>query len=359
MSRPTHARIDLDALRHNLGLARSLAGTARVLAVVKANAYGHGAVPVARAIAEQVDALGIACLEEALELRDSGIRAPILILEGLFSPDEIPLVDRHGLALVVHSAEQLAWVLSARPRRRLHCWLKADTGMHRLGFDRAGFQAAYASLRRAPQVADLVLMTHLARADEPTHGATPLQMERFAGLCAGLGDPRSLANSAALLAWPQSRWDWVRPGILLYGASPLVAPHEAADLLRPVMRLESTLIAVRELSAGEPIGYGGRFVCPGTMRVGVVALGYADGYPRHAPDGTPVAVRGQLTRLIGRVSMDMLTVDLTGMSEARVGDPVELWGDRVSAAAVAEASATIPYHLFTGVGARVPRRYQG
>lgn len=359
MSRPTRARIDLQALRENLRHARSLAGTARVLAVVKANAYGHGAVPVARAIAQAADALGVACMEEALKLRDSGIREPIVLLEGVFTPDEIPLADRHRLALVVHSQEQLAWLLGSRPRRPIHCWLKVDTGMHRLGLDPTNLAEAYARLRGAPQIGGLVLMTHLARADEPSHPATPRQFERFAAACAGLSAPRSLANSAALLAWPQSRRDWVRPGILLYGTSPLAEAHPGAAALRPVMRLESTLIAVRDLPAGEPLGYGGHFVCPGPMRVGVVALGYADGYPRHAPDGTPVAVGGRLSRLIGRVSMDMLMVDLTDLPAAGVGDRVELWGAQVSADAVARASGTIPYQLYTGVGARVPRVFEG
>ncbi|MGE5155478.1 MAG: alanine racemase [Bdellovibrio bacteriovorus] len=357
MSRPARARIDLDALRHNLLYARTLAGQSRIVAVVKANAYGHGAVPVARALAGQVDALAVACIEEALELRDSGIGANILLLEGIFSPDEILLADRHRLALVVHSLEQVAWVLEARPRRPLDCWLKLDTGMHRIGLDPTDLTCAYTALRRAPQVGNLVLMTHFARADEPAQEATSQQMERFRAACAGLDAPRSLANSAALIAYADAHADWVRPGLMLYGVSPFGQEHPSARRLRPVMRLESALIAVRDLPAGESVGYGGRFVCPGPMRVGVVALGYADGYPRHAPDGTPVAVRGQITRLVGRVSMDMLMVDLSALRDIRVGDPVELWGPQISAAAVAEASGTIAYQLFTGVSARVAKDY--
>jgi alanine racemase len=358
MSRPARARIDLDALRHNLRYAKALAEPSRIVAVVKANAYGHGAVPVARALAGKVDALGVACMEEAMELRDSGIRAPILLLEGVFSPDEIPAADRHRLALVVHSLEQLGWVLEARPQRPLDCWLKVDTGMHRVGLDPSDLAGAYAALRQAPQVGSLVLMTHFAQADELAHPATARQMSRFAQASAGLAAPRSLANSAALIAWPDAHADWVRPGIMLYGASPLGDAHPCASRLRPVMHLESALIAVRDLPAGEHVGYGGRFVCQEPMRVGVVAMGYADGYPRHAPDGTPVAVLGQLTRLIGRVSMDMLMVDLTALGDARVGDAVELWGGRVSANAVARASGTIAYQLFTGVSARVSRLNQ-
>jgi alanine racemase len=198
-------------------------------------------------------------------------------------------------------------------------------------------------------------MTHFARADEPADPFTARQIALFAGLAAGTGAQLSLANSAGLLAWPESRADWVRPGIMLYGASPLGESHASAARLRPVMHLESALIAIRELPAGEPIGYGGRFVCEGPMRVGVVAIGYADGYPRQAPDGTQVAVAGQATRLVGRVSMDMSMVDLTGLDGVRLGDPVELWGAQVPANRVAEACGTIAYELFTGVGARVRR----
>lgn len=359
MSRPARARIDLAALRHNLDYARELASGSRVLAVVKANGYGHGAVAAARALAAQADALGVACAEEALELRDSGVVAPILLMEGVFSPDEVAVADRHRLAMVVHSCEQLDWILAAHPQRPLDCWLKVDTGMHRVGLEPGELAAAYGALRDAPQVGALVLMTHFARADEPAHPFTSDQMDRFARATAGLLAPRSLANSAALIAWPTTRGDWVRPGIMLYGASPLGDAHQSAGRLRPVMRLESELIAVRNLAPGDAVGYGGRFVCPTPMRVGVVAMGYADGYPRHAPDGTPVAVRGRPTRLVGRVSMDMLTVDLTGMDDARPGDPVELWGARVSANAVAEASGTIAYELFTGISPRVPRIYEG
>ncbi|MFZ0791626.1 MAG: alanine racemase [Chromatiaceae bacterium] len=357
MSRPARARIDLDALRHNLRYAKELAGPVRVLAVVKANGYGHGALPVARALSGDADALGVACTEEALELRESGVKVPILLMEGVFSPDEIALADRHRLAMVVHSREQLGWILASRPSLPLDCWLKVDTGMHRVGLDPSDLPTAYGALTGAPQVGGLVLMTHFARADEPGHPFTARQAARFAELTAGLAVPRSLANSAAVIAWPDTHGDWVRPGIMLYGISPHGDAHPSAGRLRPVMHLESALIAVRELAAGETVGYGGRFVCPGATRVGVVAMGYADGYPRHATDGTPVVVRGRRARLIGRVSMDMLTVDLSGIENAVVGDPVELWGDQVSANAVASASGTIAYQLFTGISPRVPRIY--
>ncbi|WP_295391169.1 alanine racemase [uncultured Thiodictyon sp.] len=354
MTRPTRAHIDLTALRHNLAYARGLAGSARLVAVVKANGYGHGAVTVAHALEGAVEALGVACIEEASELRESGIGTPILLLEGVVDPDELALAERLALAVVVHNREQLGWVQAARPARPLACWLKLDTGMHRLGFTPAALAGAHAALTACPQVDQVVLMTHLARADELDQPYTNRQLALFAQVCGDLAAPRSLASSAGLLAWPAAIGDWVRPGIMLYGASPLGEGHQSAARLRPVMTLESALIAVRDLAAGEPLGYGGRFVCERPTRVGVVAAGYADGYPRHARDGTPVAVNGQLTRLIGRVSMDMLTVDLTELPQAQIGDPVELWGRRVSANAVAAASDTIAYQLFTGVTARVP-----
>ena len=358
MTRPTRARIDLDALRHNFDYARELAGRTRLVAVVKANGYGHGAVPAARALEGAADAFGVACVEEALELRESGIREPVLLLEGVMGPDEIALADRLGLAMAVHQWEQIEWLRAARVQGPLTCWLKLDTGMHRLGFTPADLPAAHGALTDCVPVGELGLMTHLARADEPEHPYTRRQVALFEEVCAGLAGPRSLAASAGLIAWPEARGDWARPGIMLYGATPFGDPHPSAGRLRAVMTLESALIAVRDLAPGEPIGYGGRYVCARPTRVGVVAAGYADGYPRHAPDGTPVAVGGRLTRLIGRVSMDMLTVDLTDLPEARVGDPVELWGPRVSANAVAAASGTIAYQLFTGVTRRVPLVYE-
>ncbi|MGQ9658581.1 MAG: alanine racemase [Thermochromatium sp.] len=363
-ARPLRARIHLDAIRHNYRRAKSLAPRARALAVVKANAYGHGAVAVARALADEADGFAVACVEEALELRESGLQGPLLLLEGIFSPDEIALVDRAGLAMVVHCREQLDWVLQAQPNRRLACWIKLDTGMHRLGFSPSEFAEVNARLAACPHVGERVAMTHFARADELDHPYTPAQIEAFRQALNGVRIACSLANSAAILAWPQAHGDWTRPGIMLYGVLPLAGVESNVPLdwaaldLRPAMTLESALIAIREVRAGEPIGYGGRFVCEHPTRVGVAAIGYADGYPRHARDGTPIAVGGQLTRLIGRVSMDMITLDLTGFDTARLGTPVELWGRAVPAAAVAAASDTIAYELFTGLGQRVPRVYE-
>ena len=354
LARPLRARIHLDAVRHNYRQAKHLASRSRALAVIKANGYGHGAVALAQALADEADGFAVACVDEALELRESGIRNPILLLEGVFHPDEIALVDQAGLWMVVHCREQLDWVLAARPARSLDCWLKMDSGMHRVGLAPGDFAASHARLAACPHVGKVVAMSHFARADEPAHPYTAHQLAVFAQGLAGLSLPRSLANSAAILAWPRTHGDWIRPGLMLYGLSPLPGADPHAADLRPAMTLESALIAVRNLQPGEPIGYGGRFVCDRPTRVGVAAIGYADGYPRHARDGTPIAVNGQRTRLIGRVSMDMITLDLTDLPDARPGDPVELWGTTISAHAVAEASDTIAYQLFTGVSRRVP-----
>jgi alanine racemase len=298
----------------------------------------------------------VACIEEAMELRESGITDPIALLEGVFEPAELTLAAEQGLMIGLHSHRQLGWLLAAKLPRPLSVWLKIDTGMHRLGFAPEEFARVHAQLNDSANVRDLVLMTHFARADEPDSEATNLQLARFRDLPGGDRMPRSLANSAAVMAWPQTHGDWIRPGIMLYGCSPLPDEDNHPDLA-PVMRLESELIAIHDLAAGESIGYGGRFTCETPTRVGVVATGYADGYPRHAPDGTPLAVDGQPTRLIGRVSMDMLTVDLTGLPDADIGTRVQLWGDRISANTVARHCDTIAYELLTHVTRRVHFRY--
>lgn len=357
MTRPIRATIDLAAFRHNYRHAKSLADQARAVAVIKANGYGHGAIPIARSMSGEVDAFGVASIDEALELRESGIRDPILLLEGVFEPDEFALVDRLGLSTVIHSVYQLDWLAQANTSRGIECWLKIDTGMHRLGIPPTQTGPLFERLSNLPQCGDLVLMSHFARADETDSDATRRQLADFQQTCDGLAYPRSLANSAAILAWPQAHADWIRPGIMLYGASPIKNEIPTAAALRPVMQLASSLIAIRELDAGSAIGYGGRYRCANPTRVGVVACGYGDGYPRHAIDGTPVAVKGVRTQVIGRVSMDMITVDLTPVDSPRVGDPVELWGNTIPANEVAKASETIAYELFTSVTSRVPLRY--
>ena len=355
--RPARALIDLDALRHNYRLARELSG-ARALAVVKADAYGHGAVRCAQALEAEADGFAVACIEEALALRESGIRAPILLLEGFFEADELTLIDQHELWCVVHAQWQIEAVEQAQLSKPLTVWLKLDSGMHRVGLHPADYQAAYRRLLASGKVGKIVLMSHFARADEPACERTAEQLAVFQQAREGLAAEVSLRNSPAVLGWPQVPSDWVRPGIMLYGATPFEQAQQQAARLQPVMTLESKIISVRELPAGEPVGYGARFIAERPTRVGVVAMGYADGYPRHAPSGTPVMVDGQPTRLIGRVSMDMLTVDLTDLPCAGLGSRVELWGRNVSASAVAYGCGSIPYQLFCNLK-RVPRLYSG
>ncbi|OEC61529.1 MULTISPECIES: alanine racemase [Pseudomonas] len=350
--RPARALIDLEALRHNYRLAREASG-ARALAVVKADAYGHGAVRCARALEAEADGFAVACIEEALALREAGIRAPILLLEGFFEADELALIERHDFWCVLHAPWQLEAVERATLARPLTFWLKMDSGMHRVGFHPAEFRDAHQRLLASGKAAKVVLMSHFARADELDSDSCAQQVAVFQQARTGIEAEVSLRNSPALLGWPQVPSDWVRPGIMLYGATPFEQAHPLADRLKPVMTLESKVISVRELPAGQPVGYGARFVTERPTRVGVVAMGYADGYPRHAPTGTPVAIDGQPSRLIGRVSMDMLTVDLTDLPQAGLGSRVELWGSQVSAAEVAMHAGTIPYQIFCNLR-RVP-----
>ncbi|UUY09650.1 alanine racemase [Pseudomonas sp. J452] len=355
--RPARALIDLQALRNNYQLAREVSG-AKALAVVKADAYGHGAVRCAQALASEADGFAVACIEEALELRAAGITQPILLLEGFFDADELVLIEQHALWCVVHSSWQLEAIERTPLQRPLTVWLKMDSGMHRVGLHPAEYRDAHQRLLASGKVAKVVLMSHFARADELDCPRSAEQLEVFEWARAGLQAEVSLRNSPAILGWPSVPSDWVRPGIMLYGATPFEQAQELAARLQPVMTLESKIISVRELPAGEPVGYGARFVSERPTRVGVVAMGYADGYPRHAPTGTPVMVDGQLTRLIGRVSMDMLTVDLTDLPQAGLGSRVELWGRNVLASDVAQAAGSIPYQLFCNLK-RVPRLYSG
>ncbi len=358
MGRPIRARIDLPAIVGNARLAAELAPATRMMAVVKGDAYGHGAAEVARALAPLADGFAVAGLEEALALRRAGIEGPILLMAGFFAAAELPELAAERLDPVVHCREQLELLLATRLDRPLRVWLKLETGMQRLGFDDGAFGKAHRRLRAAPQVSEIVLMTQLARADERDNDFTPRQNDRFRRATEGLEGATSLANSAAVLAWPECHGDWIRPGIMLYGSSPLDRPAAAAARLEPAMELVSEIVAVRDLAPGEPIGYGGRFVCRRPTRIGVVAAGYGDGYPRDAPDGTPVVVGGRRARLAGRVSMDLITVDLEGVERAAVGDPVELWGKSLPVSEVADACGTIAYELVTGVTARVPRIYR-
>ncbi|MBZ0105857.1 MAG: alanine racemase [Sulfuricella denitrificans] len=349
MTRPIRATVDLTALRHNLGVARSYAPHSRIMAVIKANGYGHGMLQVAKALAS-ADGFAILNLAEAIALRESGFSKDILLLEGFFSADEIPLLVQHELSTVIHAPWQIDAVLQARSSTPIQAWLKINSGMNRLGFQPDEFPAALQKLQQAG--AKVTLMTHFACADE-SNGITE-QLALFNALVHDLQLPRSLSNSAALLSFPDALGDWARPGIMLYGASPMNHKSASEFGLKPVMTLSSEIIATRDIHAGAKVGYGGSFCAPGTMRIGTVACGYADGYPRHAPSGTPVLVEGQHSRIIGRVSMDMLTVDLTRIPEARIGSPVTLWGEGLPVDVVAAAAGTISYELLCAIAARVP-----
>ncbi|WP_148253055.1 alanine racemase [Aidingimonas lacisalsi] len=365
MSRPLVADIDLDALRHNYMLARDLAPDSQAVAVLKADAYGHGAIPCARALEDLAPALAVASIEEAVTLREAGIATPVLLLEGIFETSELELVDRHGLWLTVHSEWQIEALLSFRPRQPIPTWLKVDSGMHRLGFSPDRVETLWRRLQSATaQVTDLHLMSHFATADSLQPEYFHRQMQLMKMLSERLGAPTCLANSPATLAWPQAHGAWNRPGVMLYGSDPLEAANGASRALKPVMTLRSRIIAVQELATGEPVGYGGRWRAPRPSRVGVVACGYGDGYDRHAIDGTPVLVEGQPTCIAGKVSMDMLTVDVTDIPNAAIGSPVVLWGRADNGAVlsiddVARYCDTISYTLLTGVLPRVPRRYHG
>jgi len=360
MSRPTRAIVNLEALRHNYGLAQGLSGAGKAMPIVKANAYGHGAIPIAKALEPLAPALGVACIEEALELRESGIAKPILLLEGFFSPDELELAAAHNFWLMIQNETQLRALESARLSQPVHCWLKIDTGMHRLGFDPASCSTTYQRLLDCPQVAgSVVLATHFASADNLDSDFTQRQMESFANATAPVKALRSLANSPGLLGWPAARADWNRPGLMLYGQSPFGDSHPEADKLLPVMTLRSGVMAVREVNPGESVGYANAWTATRPSRIATVPAGYGDGYPRHAESGTPVLINGHRAQLVGRVSMDMITVDVTDLDSVVIGDEVILWGDQLSANEVASHADTIGYEIMTRLQNRVPRVYNG
>ncbi len=356
------ARIDLSALRHNLALARRHAPESKQLAVIKANAYGHGMLRVAQAL-EAADAFAVARISEALTLRKAGIGKDILLLEGVHNRDELQLAQQQGLQLVVHQAEQIS-LLQQVTGEPLTVWLKIDTGMQRLGFRPEQVASAYRQLLECANVKGApVLMTHLANADNRSSAGTEEQCRLFESAVADLEGQHSIANSAGLLAWPTTRRHWVRPGLMLYGASPFIDSSAADWDLRPVMSLESRLIAVKQCKKGEAVGYGGRWRCPEDMRIGIAAIGYGDGYPRHVPDSTPVLINSQRVGIVGRVSMDMLAIDLRSCAKAKMGDPVLFWGKSsegilLPIEEVAEKADSIAYELFCQVTSRVDVIYQ-
>ena len=357
MSRPAVAHIRLDAFRHNYRVAKQLHG-GKALAVIKANAYGHGAVQCAKAIAAEADGFAVACLEEALQLRQAGIKNPILLLEGFFEANELPEIVANDLWLVIHALWQIDILLATKLKKPLQIWLKMDSGMHRVGLEPSAYQAAYMRLAGHINVAKMVCMSHFANADNLKSELTLQQIDEFKNVTQQIAvEEVSLSNSAAILGWPQSYNNWSRPGIMLYGADPL---FDIKTPLRAVMQLTSQIISIRAIKKGESIGYGSIFTAMRDTIIGVVAIGYADGYPRSASPqngiAAPAAVDGILTNVIGRVSMDMLFVDLTNIANAKIGSAVELWGDQVLANDVAKAAGTIAYELFCNVK-RVQYKY--
>jgi alanine racemase len=353
MPRPLTAVISIAALQHNLARAKQCAPGARVWAVVKANAYGHG---LARAMRAFVDADGLALIEtEAAEqLRDLGWTKPILLLEGFFDASDLPMLAARNIQTAVHCNEQIDMIADSGLTSALDVHLKMNSGMNRLGFRPEAYRQAYERLKSLPAVRSITLMTHFANADDPGNKGCLLehQVRRFEEATSGLSGKHSLSNSAGVLLHPQLAHDWIRPGIMLYGGTPGGGTAEEFGL-KPAMALRSEIIGVQTVGAGDAVGYGSRFIAKSTMRIGVVACGYADGYPRHAPEGTPVLVNGRRTTMAGRVSMDMITVDLTGMPDAKVGSSVTLWGDGLPIDEVAGAAGTIGYELMCALAPRV------
>ncbi|BDM65810.1 alanine racemase [Shewanella sp. NFH-SH190041] len=348
------AEISLSALTHNLQQLKQLAPGSKVMAVVKANAYGHGLLHVARHLDGAADGFGLARLEEALELRHGGIQGKLMLLEGFFRPDDLHKLVAHHIDTVVHHESQLEMLEQVTLDEPVNVWLKIDSGMHRLGFTPEQFSAVYERLGRCPNVAKPInLITHFSRADEPDEDYTSVQLAIFDALTSDLPGERSLAASAGALFWPQSQRDWIRPGIAIYGVSPVTGDLGINHALIPAMELKSQLIAVRDHKTGEPVGYGGYWHAGRDTRLGVVAIGYGDGYPRNAPEGTPVWVNGRRVPVVGRVSMDMLTVDLGPGATDKAGDDVLLWGQALHIEEVAEHIGTISYELMTKLTPRV------
>jgi len=349
--RPIVARVSRAALTHNLSVVSRHAPQSNIMAVVKANGYGHGLSYVAQGL-QAADGFAVLGLNEAVDLREAGYKQTLLLLEGVFVASELNIASAYGVDVVVHCHEQITMLEHTRLIAPIHVHIKINTGMNRLGFVPSDFAQAYTRLKQCSSVASITLMTHFATADEPAGIEAALQ--QFDQTVGSLPLPRSLANSAAILRYPSTHADWVRPGIMLYGATPVAQVAAKTYGLKPAMQLSSALIAIQSLKPGDSVGYGQQFTATKAMTIGVVACGYADGYPRHAPNGTPIAVAGQLSVTLGRVSMDMLCVDLTAIPQAKIGTPVELWGNQVPVDAVAQASGTIGYELLCALAARVP-----
>lgn len=351
------AKINLEALQRNLQQVRKLAPSSKIIAMIKSNGYGHGLLHVAKAL-NDVDAFGVACLGEGLLLRQAGIKKRTVLLRGFNDATELTQIMKHDLDTVIHNQEQLQVLAQTKLDKPIAIWLKIDTGMHRLGFLPEEITTVYQQLQQNPKIQQpFQIMTHFADADNAAKDTTNNQLAVFAQLTNHMPEPKSIANSAGIINWPEAHADWIRPGIMLYGVSPL-ADKSGLDLnLKPVMTLQSSLINIKQLKKGDYVGYGGTWQCPEAMQVGVVAIGYGDGYPRHAQNGTPVLINDQECPLIGCVSMDMLTVDLRNNSTAKCGDIVTLWGEDLPVERIATYADTISYELLCGITTRVQCYY--
>lgn len=355
MTRPIQAFIDLSALKHNLTVVRQYAPNSRIMAVIKADAYGHGLLHVASALNKDVDGFALLELDAAISLRDAGYQQPILLLEGFFSTKELAVFEQYRLSAVIHHSEQVDMLINSK-HHKLDLFLKINTGMNRLGLTPEQSPQIIKTIMESHCVRNITLMTHFACADDPSEKDSVFQqLQRFEASIKKYKHPCSLANSAAIIRFPATHAEWVRPGIMLYGASPFPDKTASELNLQPVMTLSSKIIAVHDLKIGERVGYHGLFQADHPMRVGIVACGYADGYPRHAPTNTPVLVNNQRSRLLGRVSMDMLAVDLTNIWNAGLNSPVTLWGKGISVDEVAQYADTTSYELLCALAPRVEK----
>lgn len=356
MSKRVTARINLAALVNNCQQIQTIAPHSNILAMVKADAYGHGESEVANVLEPYVAGFGVATLEEAEALRDAGINSSIVLLEGFNFPHELAIADELRLDLVIHHRDQLELLLSSSFNAVPKVWLKLDSGMHRLGFSMESWPAALERLRETRFSASAICMSHLACADEPDHALNEQQVSAFQSVVEGLPNAKSIANSAAILSRPDLHFQWIRPGIMLYGVSPFGVQRVLSDY-EPVMTLLASVIAIRKVEVGDAIGYGASYVCSQAKRIATVSIGYGDGYPRAAVSGTPCFINGQRCEIVGRVSMDMITVDVSEVADVQLGDQVELWGENIRVEEVAEFCGTIAYELLTGLTGRVNYQY--
>lgn len=357
MTPSVRAQIDLGAIEANLRVIRHHAPASAVLGMIKANAYGHGLVSIARFLSSRADALAVARADEALWLRDAGVNGRLVVMSGALSGQELDALLAANVDIMLHRSEQVDMLARAPLKQPVNVWIKYDSGMHRLGFDKLGLRMCSTRLDTLAGITQRVMLTHFASSDASDKTLTDAQWTEFLDATTGLPGSLSAANSAAVMRHPQTHADWVRPGIMLYGVSPISDETESGNPLCPAMTLSANLIAIREIPAGQTVGYGRTWTAARTTRVGTISIGYGDGYPRHARSGTPVVIGGRRVPLIGRVSMDLITVDLTEHPSAKVGDVAELWGKQLSVNEVAACSDTIGYELLTGISPRVRCEY--